>query len=280
MKIFVTGGTGFIGSHFLKQVLAAGHEVTALRLPGDQPKIPLATQPEWVDGTLADDWRRTLAGCHALVHLAAAGVSMQNLDWEQLFAVNVEKSLHLWLQAANAGVKRFVVCGSCFEYGSAAERYEFIPPDAPLEPTGSYHASKAAATMAASGLAVERGLEMSLLRPFHVFGEGEAATRFWPALRAAAFAGKNFPMTKGEQVRDFVPVEQVAAAFVSSLARTDLRPGKPRIENLGTGRPQTLLTFAEHWWKVWQAKGRLLPGALPYRENEVMRYAPWVEPNK
>ena len=63
----------------------------------------------------------------------------------------------------------------------------FIPTDAPLEPTGPYHASKAAATMAALGLAVDRKLSLSVLRPFHVFGEGEEETRFWPAQCAERF---------------------------------------------------------------------------------------------
>ncbi|MGC3960290.1 MAG: NAD(P)-dependent oxidoreductase [Verrucomicrobiota bacterium] len=276
MKIFITGGSGFIGSHVVKQALAAGHIVTALRYSSDRPKIPLPTQPAWVDGALSDDWRAALKGCDVLIHLAAAGVSMQNLEWEKLFQVNVEQSLNLWLQAANAGVKRFIITGSCFEYGSTAAQLEFIPADAPLLPTGPYHASKAAATMAALGLAVDRGLELVLLRPFHVYGEGEAIPRFWPALRKAALAGEDFPMTLGEQVRVFTPVEQVAAAFVAAVTRTDVQPGNPLIENLACGQAQSLRDFAEHWWRVWNAKGRLIPGAVPYRANEIMRYVPAV----
>ncbi len=280
MKIFLTGGTGFIGSHVLKQALAAGHSVMALRLPGEQPRIPLPAQPNWVEGSLADDWSANLAECHALIHLAAVGVSPQPATWEQLFQVNVEQSFKLISRAASVGVKRLVLCGSCFEYGRSSERYEFIPPDAPLEPTNAYAASKAAATMVAWALAAEAKLELLVLRPFHVFGEGQHESNFWPALRAAALAGEDFPMTLGEQVRDFVPVEQVAATFIEALTRTDLRPGEPRIENIGTGQPQTLRNFAGYWWQAWKAKGKLLPGALPYRDNEVMRYVPKVEIEK
>jgi len=276
MKIFVTGGTGFIGSHFLKRALAAGHEVIALRLPGDRPKILLAAQPEWVDGSLADDWRDKLAGCGALVHIAALGVSPQKADWDQLFAVNVQQSLNLWLHAADAGVKRLVICGSCFEYGKSGERFEFIPVTAPLEPANAYAASKAAATMAALAMAVEKKTELLILRLFHVFGDGEEASRFWPSLRKAALAGEDFPMTAGEQIRDFVPVEMVAETFLAALARTDLLAGEPKVENVGTGKPQTLRAFAEHWWRHWNAKGKLKVGAVPYRPNEVMRYVPEI----
>jgi nucleoside-diphosphate-sugar epimerase len=130
--------------------------------------------------------------------------------------------------------------------------------------------------MAALALAAESNVELIILRPFHVFGEGQHESNFWPSLKAAARSGEDFSMTLGEQVRDFVPVETVAASFVSALTRTDLKPGQPKIENLGTGQPQTLRAFAEHWWSEWRAKGRLLPGVLPYRDNEVMRYVPLI----
>jgi nucleoside-diphosphate-sugar epimerase len=276
MKIFVTGGTGFIGGHFLKQALAAGHHIIALRRTGGSPPISLPQQPVWVDGNLDDDWLEKLSQCSTLVHLAAAGVSPQKADRDELFDVNVRQSSQLWRLAARAGVKRFVICGSCFEYGKSGERFEFIPADAPLEPTNAYAASKAAATMAALALAIEARIELVVLRPFHVFGEGQHESNFWPSLRKAALAGEDFPMTAGEQIRDFVPAEKVADVFVAALGRADLLTGKPIIENVGTGKPQTLRAFAGHWWKQWGAKGELKVGALPYRAGEVMRYVPQI----
>ncbi|MGA3283894.1 MAG: NAD(P)-dependent oxidoreductase [Verrucomicrobiota bacterium] len=276
MKVFVTGGTGFIGGHFLKKALAGRHHVFAVRRAGGKMRIPLPQEPIWLKGNLDDDWSAMLSKCDALIHLAAAGVSPQRADWDELFDVNVRQSLNLWRQAAKAGVKRFVICGSCFEYGKSGERFKFIPANAPLEPANAYAASKAAATMAALALAIEQQIELLVLRPFHVFGEGEESGRLWPLLRKAALAGKNFPMTAGEQVRDFVPVEKVAENFVAALARTDLRAGEPKIENVGAGKPQTLRAFAEHWWKQWGAKGKLKFGDVPYRANEVMRYVPQI----
>jgi nucleoside-diphosphate-sugar epimerase len=276
MKLFITGSTGFIGSHVVKQALTAGHEVVALRFAGSLPRITLPTEPEWVDGKLSDDWSTKLKSCDALIHLAADGVTMQNLEWRRLFDVNVSQSLGLWLQAAEAGVKRFVIAGSCFEYGQRANDYEFIPSNAPLEPTGPYHASKAAATMAALGLAHERNLELVVLRLFHIFGEGEALPRFWPALCKAALAGEDFPMTHGQQVRVFTPVEQAAKAFIAALTRKDILQGRPLVENLAYGEPQSLRSFAEYWWEKLGAKGNLRFGVIPYRMNEVMRYVPKI----
>jgi len=143
-------------------------------------------------------------------------------------------------------------------------------------PTNAYGASKAAATITASALSTNRTIKLIILRPFHVFGQGEAQTRFWPSLHKAALEGGNFNMTLGNQVRDFIPVSIVAHEFLRSLTDENLVPGKPEIRNIGTGKPQSLLDFATFWWKKWGAKGRLLPGQIPYRRNEAMRYIPEI----
>lgn len=276
MNIFVTGSTGFIGSHFLKQALAAGHQIFALRRPGSRTRILLPKEPNWLEGNLDDDWSPELSQCTSLIHLAAAGVNPQTTDWDDLLEVNVRQSSSMWRLAAKVGVKRFVICGSCFEYGKSGEHYKFIPADAALKPTTAYGASKAAATMTALALAVEKQLELIVLRPFHVFGEGEDMSRFWPSLRKAALSGEDFPMTPGGQIRDFIPAEAVAENFSAAILRTDLQAGEPKIENVGSGSPQTLRAFAEFWWKHWNAKGKLKFGAVQYRTNEVMRYVPQI----
>jgi nucleoside-diphosphate-sugar epimerase len=276
MKIFVTGGTGFIGSHFLKKLPAAGHRAIALRRTGSTPRIPLPQEPIWIEGKLDGDLSNELSQCRILVHFAAAGTNSQSADWDELFDVNVRQSLHLWRQAVKAGVKRLVICGCCSEYGKTGERSHFVPADAPLEPTNACAASKAAATMAAFALAVEAKIELIVLRPFDVFGEGQHESNFWASLRKAAVAGEDFAMTAGEQIRDFMPVEKVADIFIAALTRNDLRPREPKIENLGSGKPLKLREFAEGQWTLMSAKGRLKIGARPYRPEEVMRYVPVV----
>ena len=277
MNLLVTGATGFIGRHVTRLALAAGHAVTAVVRPGSSAWRDAPPGLRVLPAALPEVTAGALAGCEVLIHLAAHGVVAGGDDWEPCFRVNLTESLQLWRQAADAGVRRLVVGGSCFEYGRSGERYEFIPVDAPLEPTGAYHASKAAATMAAFGLAVARRREVVVLRPFHVFGEGEAATRLWPSLRRAALAGEDFPMTPGGQVRDFVPVETVARRFLDWATVRPLAAGAPVVENIGTGRPVTIRAFAESWWREWRAAGRLQVGALPYRANEVMRYVPQID---
>ncbi len=276
MKLFVTGGTGFIGSHFIQLATARGHSVTATRRPGSRPRIPLAPEPCWISKNLAELEASDFIGMDALLHFAAVGVNPSLSDWETCFRTNVVDSLRCWRMAASSGMTRFIICGSCFEYGASGESMAAISIDCPLQPTGPYHASKAAATMAALGLARTENLQLTILRPFHVYGEGEEPHRFWPSLRDAALAGRDFPMTLGEQVRDFIPVEDVAQTFLRFLEKEPHAPGMPEIYNVGSGRPQTLREFAEFWWQKWGATGKLKFGEIPYREGEVMRYAPEI----
>lgn len=275
MRIFLTGGTGFIGSYFLKLALAAGHEIVALRLPGTVPVIPISGTPEWLEVFLDSVPLDTLCGCDALVHFAAYGVSPQPTDWNISFEINVRQSLILMAAALEANIPHLVACGSCFEYGKSGERYEFIPADAPLEPIGPYAASKAAFSLALAAMARSSKSGFTLLRPFHLFGEGQHPSNFWPSLRSAAQSGADFPMTAGGQVRDYQPVEAVAAAFLSA-AESVPPPHGLRVRNLGSGTPITLRDFASCWWKRWDAVGTLKIGALPYREDEVMRFVPQI----
>lgn len=274
MRILVTGATGFLGSHFVNAASAAGHEVIAVRRPGSVPRVPVQAVARWLDTEMADLGPEHLVGVDAVVHFSAQGVSPRPAPWRETFRHNVSEQLGLLQAAADANVGRLVLSGSCAEYGLAAERFEFIPPSAPLSPVGSYAASKAAGCVAALALARERGLRLAYLRVFHAYGAGQHASCLWPSLRAAALAGADCPMTPGQQVRDFVPVDDVAATFLDVCVNRALEAGRPEVHNVGSGRPVTVLEFAEKWWRTWNAGGGLQPGALPYRQDEFMRCVP------
>jgi nucleoside-diphosphate-sugar epimerase len=276
MNLFVTGATGFIGSHFVNEAQRAGHGVVALRRPGSHPRFPLNEEPTWLEGTLEGDYESALRQCDALVHLASHTPNPPYDTLQNCLYWNVQASIRLADQARRSGIRQYLIAGSCFEYGSSAERFERIPPYAPLNPTLSYPTSKAAASVAFYGFAAEHGLSMKILRIFQVFGEGEDEKRFWPSLRRAAESGADFPMTLGEQRRDFIEVGTLAQALVRELDFTDVQAGVPDVRNVGSGSEQSLLEFSREWWKRWGATGQLLPGAVPYRKNEIMRLIPEV----
>ena len=271
MKLFVTGGTGFVGSHFLQQALAAGHDVIAQRRPGSRPRLQLTREPVWVDRALDQDFEAELAGCDAVVHLASHTPNPPYAPLDVCLYWNVYATTRLIQQAAAQGVKNVMVAGTCFEYGVAAEGQDFVHPATEMRPSLSYPISKAAATTACMGLARQLSLRLQVLRIFQVFGEGEAATRFWPALRSAALEGRDFAMSAGVQVRDFIEVSEVATQFLNAIEFNGVMPGEPQLRNVGTGRAESLLEFARAWWAAWGATGQLMPGHVGLRPGELAR---------
>lgn len=275
MKICVTGATGFIGSHFTKKALESSHTVLAVRRSEDsKTRISLPESPQWLDCQLDKITAADLKGCDVMVHLAA---HTGNVPYDTLINClywNVTAVVMLFEQARLAGIRRFIVAGSCFEYGRSGQCYEAIPTFASLEPTNSYATSKAAASIALCQWAEEHSISLDILRVFHVFGEGENESRLWPTLKKAALSGENLPMTSAEQIRDFLPVEEVAATFLNRATFPITDEQTVQIFNLSSGKPCSLREFADYWWKEWNAKGKLLYGELDYRPGEVMRYVP------
>lgn len=276
MKLFVTGSTGFLGSHFLN-LLAHHSEIEVLALRRDlesKSRIPLVKEPFWLTKQIDQVDKSDLEGVDVIVHFAAHSMYPPYDTLDKCLYWNLTAPLQLFNEAVKVGINKFVVAGSCFEYGLSGEEFEFIPVEAPLKPTLTYAASKAAASIAFYQFAIQHQVKLSYHRIFQIFGEGEAASRLWPSLKKTAFAGEDFPMTQGEQVRDFIAVEDVANYFIEACLKENVVSGKPEFFNVGSGKPQSILEFSEYWWNKWQAKGKLLIGHIPYREGEVMRYVP------
>ena len=145
-----------------------------------------------------------------------------------------------------------------------------------MRPEGPYACSKAAASIAFLGLAKEKNLLLTLIRPFNVYGEGQYKKNLWPSLTEAAILGDDFPMTKGEQIRDFQKVEDLVHFIINELNFENAIPGAPNVINSGSGVPRSIMNFVMENWQNLGAKGNILPGKLPYRKNEVFRYVPAI----
>ena len=152
MKLAITGGTGFVGSHLVKAALAAGHRVTALtRRP--QPAKDRLT---WVEGDLTDRaaLKRLVEGADAVIHVAGVLSARDRAGFED---GNVTGTLAMLATATAAGVRRFVLVSSL----AARE------PDLSM-----YGGSKARA----EALVGESGLDWSIVRPPAVYGPGDRET--------------------------------------------------------------------------------------------------------
>jgi len=277
MKLFLTGGSGFIGSHLLRLLGQTSHQVLALRRSASSPCFDIGVDPVWLEKPMDQLEATDFLDIEVLVHLASIGVSPKPASWQELFHWNVQVMLDVLEKAHAAGVKRFVLAGSYAEYGLSADQYDCIPADAALLPTSPYAASKAAGFIAAHAFAIDKKIELCYLRIFSAYGEGQYANNFWPALRTAALNGEDFPMTPGEQVRDFVPVEKVARDILRAIEDCAIvQPGAPCVVNVGSGEPVSMVHFAQRCWAEWDARGQILAGAKPYRPNEPLRYVPQI----
>ena len=190
--------------------------------------------------------------------------------------MNIRGTLSICQLALNLKAK-LVVAGSSAEYGKSGLRYDQIPVDAPLEPTSPYAVSKAVGGNLMLGFARTMKLTTAYVRIFNAYGKGQHESNLWPSLMRAAESGDDFYMTRGEQVRDFIKVEEVAHELVSSVTNWKLIPGRPLVSNCGSGNAQSIREFCEKFWSLHSNGGSLHIGALEYRENEVMRFVPKLE---
>ena len=273
MEFFLTGGTGFIGSHFLQNALSKNYKINALRRgKNSKTKINLNKKPYWINKSFEEVDQSDFKNSEVLIHLATHSANVPYDNLENCLKFNVFKTLSLFNKAYDCGIRKYIVTGSSFEYGKEGENFEFIPPNAPLFPTQSYPASKAAASLILTQWAIEKDVSLKILRLFQVYGEGEQENRFWPSINKTAKSGKNFKMTYGDQIRDFIRVEDVSNKIIN--ASLSFTKDRVTIKNIGSGNPTKIKIFAKNIWNKLEAKGEIEFGAIPYRKNEVMRYVP------
>ena len=280
MKIFITGGTGFIGSYFINRAIFVGHKLVCLRRPESQTRIKLDSEPEWVKGTLGDDFSKSMVGCDALVHMAAYGVSPQKASKEDLIRINITESYKLIQSAESTGINKFLIIGTFDEYGKSALNFNLIPPEEPLKPTTSYGASKAELFKLLQAFAVKKKLTLIYARISNTFGIGQHEQNLWPSMRKAALSGKDYFLTESDQIRSFISVEETARKLVELLEFSKVKSDIPSIKNISSGSAQSVREFSEYFWNKWNAKGKLHFGAKPYRKNEIMRCVPMIKKAK
>lgn len=280
MKVLVTGGTGFIGSCVVRQlaeradvettVLTRGlHEPWRLYEGGalSAPRKPRVVQADFTD---PGECERVLSEVRpeVVVHLAMAYHTLGSAGGADMTEVNYHGTLGLLKAFEQAGGRRFVAAGTCFEYGH--QDAALISEAAPCQPVYDYAQAKARATAAILDGVGGDVREALVLRVFAPYGPREEPQRIIPLLIRAALRRERLQLSPGEQVRDYVYVEDVAAAFVTAALHPRL-PAARAVYNVCTGVGHSLRQLAE---AVGAALGRpidLAWGAVPYRPDEMMR---------
>lgn len=274
MILAVTGATGFLGRAFVKAALAAGHRVRVLaRRSVDAPpgvKVFEGSVPGGVRYNFFE-------GANTVVHLAACGVQGRDRTWPRATEVNVMGSVEVVRMASESGVPRVVLAGTCLEYegfgrlpDSPTDTDSLCTESSSTETSDAYGATKAAGGLAARAAAREAGLEWWYLRLASAYGEGDDREKLLPSALAAAREGHEFEMSEGQQVREWLHVDDAVDALLRAC--TTPPPDGGAIVNIGTGEGVRLATIVGRIFKLAGADMTLMQlGARAYRNGEAHR---------
>ena len=240
--VLLTGSTGFVGRQVLR---ALGEQDVTVRLViregADAPiehsaKIDKMIRTPDLFAESASWWADVCEGVDTIIHVAwytEPGKYLQsrmNLDC-------LIGTLTLAQGAIQAGVRRFVGVGTCFEYDLSQGMLSIETPIKPLSP---YAAAKAAAYLELSQCLPSENVEFCWCRLFYLFGEGEDERRLVPYIHARLSVGEPADLSSGNQVRDFLDVSQ-AGRLIAEAARS---PSQDAI-NVCSGIPITVRKLAE-----------------------------------
>ncbi len=242
-KVLVTGGCGFIGSHLVESLLAAGAAVRVLgRYNSRSERGFLAGNAhdalEVVLGDVADPWfvQKSVEGVDTVFHLAALiGIPYSYAAPAQYVETNVKGTLAVLEAARRAGVRRVVHTSTSETYGSA----QYVPMDErhPLQAQSPYAATKIAADKLAESYYLSFDLPVTVLRPFNTFGPRQSLRAVIPSLMSQALFADTIAVGSLGPVRDMNYVADTVAGFLG-VAAAEGAVG--RTFNVGSGIGYTI----------------------------------------
>ncbi len=230
MKIFVTGGTGFVGKPVLDLLVHRGHEILVLTRSPEVGYDFNLKNLNYVNGDLRDvpavraamkDFKP-----QALVHLAWEGLPDYGIP---MCRQNLEYGVSLFSLAVESGCSCVLSVGSCWEY---AGRKGMLSEDEQLDSTKLFPVVKSALRLIGEAIALENQIRFYWLRLFFVYGSEQRSTSLIPSIIQSLDAGRVPKIQNPDDRLDFVFVEDVAQAVAAVLERQP----ENSVYNIGSGR--------------------------------------------
>lgn len=252
MRILVTGGAGFQGSHIVDRLLSDGHQVSVLNTysgGANDNLAAIANKINLIWGSITDREvvNKSVRDNEVIFHLAAYINVDESLAFPgQTIQTNVLGTTNI-LDAARASQARVIFASSCEVYGDGHRENKFVSESSEMKPNSPYAASKAAADRICYSYYRSFDLDVTIVRPFNVFGERQKAGTFGaliPKLVHQAGKGENLNVFgAGEQERDYCYISDIVEAYMLVFGRSDL---KGREINFATGKNTKVIDIAKY----------------------------------
>lgn len=251
VKVLVTGGAGFIGSHVVDRLVANHYKVRVIddlstgQLDNIQEHVASGAV-DFVKGDIRDVSlvEKSLEGANAVIHLAALASVPFSIEHPALtFDVNLSGTLNLLRYSIKQKVNRFVFISSCAVYGDPKSLP--VSEHAQTNPISPYAESKLIAERYCLGFAQRQLIRSVVLRFFNVYGPRQGINEYSGVItRFINCSKKKEPLIiygDGSQTRDFVNVNDVTQAVLSSITRED---AAGEVFNVGSGNPTSIKELA------------------------------------
>jgi dTDP-6-deoxy-L-talose 4-dehydrogenase (NAD+) len=258
--ILLTGAAGFVGRQVLRALRERGCRVRPVVRAGKQETLArdaaletIVASPD-IFAENADWWARACRDVDTVIHAAwyaEPGQYLQSPKNQECLS----GTLRLAEGAVQAGVRRFVGIGTCFEYDLDAGRLSI---ETPLRPATPYAQAKVDAFNALSAALPRQGVVFAWCRLFYLYGEGEDSRRLVSYVRGRLQAGEPAELSSGSQVRDFLDVRE-AARMVVDVALGSLEGPV----NICSGTAVTVRELAERIADEFGRRDLLRFGARP-----------------
>lgn len=261
MSVAVTGAGGFLGRLVVDALENAGVRVIALSRSLQKTSFGHTIEADVFNLSEAD--LALLAEADCLLHLAWDGLpnyqSMNHID-------QLAGHYQFLKRVIGAGQKNIVVAGTCFEYG---QQNGCLDECTAPKPNTIYGLAKYQLLQQMVALQNSREFNLTWLRPFFMYGAGQSEKSLYSLfVKAVAEQNDSFPMSGGQQLRDFLAAEQVA----QYMARLALLKSNLGVVNICSGEPTSVRSLVESWRDAMGADIELDLGVYPYSEYEPMAY--------
>lgn len=269
MRLFIPGGSGFIGRNFLANFASEFSEIL-VPVRGDAPQGSGHTSFKSYGGnvdmicSMLRDFTPDV-----VINCAAAGIQPGERGRDVLANANIRLPGRLYESAKDSDVSAFIHLGSMAEYAAQDTAKKLVETDA-VTYDNIYGVSKVAATTMLATLAEDFGPAVTSLRIFGVFGPGESPHRLTSHLASKLRSGETIALSAGTQIRDFIYIRDVVDAIQSAVNFALTRDGGHEIINIGSGVGISVHDFVYAFCKAGGLPvDKLDFGALPMRDTDV-----------